>query len=234
MRKIKHTDTTAYTRIGEYHNEFGLPNQDAVLAAENQIAKIIVIADGVSSCKNSKKGAEIACRAVADAVLDDAEYIFTASKETTAKLMVEYIFQKLNDEAKATGESVESYSSTISFVCFNKISGDAMTFMLGDSLIYAFNDGELSLMCEPEFADGGTYTTTTRNAENCVDINFVSANKYSYFMLCTDGAWSLFYENGRMKKDVSAMVEQNDDKTLKEYFDAQECQDDCSCIIMNL
>lgn len=224
-----------YKKTGNYHIANGLPNQDCVWEAENEIIKVAIIADGVSTCKNSLKGAEIVCKAVGEILLDEAEYIFASGKEKTAGLIAAYIYKKLLIEANVQKEKVESFSSTISFVCFNKAIGKVMTFVLGDSLIYGIKGDSFLLACSPVISDeNGILTTTTHGIEDYIDINIFSTDDYSRFVLCTDGAWRTFYKDGRLQKNISSMINCKHIESIKKYFDAQNCFDDCSCIIMNI
>lgn len=51
-------------KAGKRHTEAGLDNQDVVMSAENDRYTVIALADGVSTCKESKKGAYTACGAI--------------------------------------------------------------------------------------------------------------------------------------------------------------------------
>lgn len=221
-----------YQKIGKYHLENGLDNQDAVYEAESKTAKIIVIADGVSSCVNGKKGAEIACKAVSDIMLNETEYMFSSSKEKVAGLLSSYVYKQLSIVAKKDKQPVRSYSSTLSFVCYNKISGKIMTFILGDSLIYLIFDGNMTLACNPElFDDSKTYTTTTKNVTEVIEINiFVSQNNARY-LLATDGAWKTFYSGGILSDKLEQAVRE---ENIIDYLEEQQCKDDCSIMMMDV
>lgn len=208
----------------------GLPNQDTVLEDENSFAKIIAVADGVSTCKNSKRGSQIACEAVADILLNETEYIFASREKKIADLLVSFIKSKLKAEAEKSGEDIESYSSTISFVCLNKADGRILKFVLGDSLIYAWDKGELVLACCPDLPESGTYTTTTEDADECVDVSFARAEDHSQLIVCSDGAWSSFYRCGMMKQEA---VQAAAESRLHEFLEEQDCPDDCSCAVMS-
>lgn len=223
---------TTYQKIGKYHLENGLDNQDAVYEAESKTAKIIVIADGVSSCANGKKGAEIACKAVSDIMLNETEYMFSSSKEKVAGLLSSYVYKQLSIVAKKDKQPVRSYSSTLSFVCYNKISGKIMTFILGDSLIYLILDGNMTLACNPElFDDSKTYTTTTKNVTEVIEINiFVSQNNARY-LLATDGAWKTFYSGGILSDKLEQAVRE---ENIIDYLEEQQCKDDCSIMMMDV
>ena len=223
---------TSYQKTGKYHLEKGLDNQDIVYEAESKTAKIIVIADGVSSCSNGGKGAEIACKAVSGIMLNETAYIFSSSRAKATDLLSAYVYKQLSIAAKKNKQPVSSFSSTLSFVCYNKISGEIMTFILGDSLIYMILDGNMTLACKPKlFDDSKIYTTTTQNVAEVIEINvFVSQNSTRY-LLATDGAWKTFYSSGVLSDKIEQAVRE---ETIFDYLEEQQCTDDCSIVMMDV
>lgn len=221
-----------YQKTGEYHLKNKTDNQDAVYEAESRTAKIIVIADGISSCANAKQGAEIACKAVGDIMVNETEYIFSSSKEKVAGLLSAYVYKKLSVVAKENNHPVSSYSSTLGFVCYNKISGEIMTFVLGDSLIYLISQGDILLACKPKLLDDyKTYTTTTENAAEVIEINVFIPQKSVRYLLATDGAWSTFYSGGILSDKLEQAVK---DEKIIDYLEKQYCIDDCSIVMMDI
>ncbi len=223
---------TTYQKIGKYHLEKGSDNQDVVHEVESKTAKIIVIADGVSSCTNGGRGAEIACKAVSDIMLNETEYMFSSSKEKVAGLLSSYVYKQLSIVAKKDKQPVSSYSSTLSFVCYNKISGEIMTFILGDSLIYLILDGNMTLACEPKlFDDSKTYTTTTQNVAEVIEINVFASQNSARYLLATDGAWKTFYSGGVLSDKIEQAVRE---EKIIDYLEKQQCMDDCSIVMMDV
>lgn len=223
---------TTYQKTGKYHLEKGLYNQDIVYDAESKTAKIIVIADGVSSCTNGGKGAEIACKAVSDIMLKETEYMFSSSNEKVAGLLSAYVYKKLITVANEDNQPVGSYSSTLSFVCYNKISGQIMTFILGDSLIYLILDGIMTLACKPKlFDDSKIYTTTTQNVAEVIEINVFESKNSARYLLATDGAWKTFYSGGALSDKIEQAVRE---EKIIDYLEEQQCTDDCSIIMMDV
>ena len=53
-----------FTKIGTFHLNKKIENQDSFLHSSNERYDIISLADGVSSCVNSKIGSTIACETV--------------------------------------------------------------------------------------------------------------------------------------------------------------------------
>lgn len=221
-----------YQKTGKYHLENGLDNQDVVYEAESRTAKIIAIADGVSACCNGKQGAEIACKTICDIMLDETEYIFSSSKEKAAGLLSAYVYKKLNAVANESNQSVSSYSSTLSFVCYNKINSKTMTFLLGDSLIYMISDGNMSLACKPKLLDDSkTYSTTTENVAEVIELNvFIPQNNVRY-LLATDGAWKTFYSGGFLSDKLEQATKEG---KIIDYLEKQQCKDDCSIVMMDV
>ena len=223
---------TTYQRTGAYHKKNKLECQDVIFQSESNTATIIAIADGVSSCENSKRGAEIACKAVSDIMLGETEYIFASPREKAAGLLISYVQGKLREEAAKGNSSFESYSSTLSFVCFNKLSGEIMSFVLGDSLLYLMMDGKLTLACTTEhFSGNQTYTTTTDGVEKVVEIKRLYSYRNVKFVLATDGAWREFYENGAVCSSAEIAMLNND---IAAYLDNKPCSDDCSIAIFDI
>lgn len=223
---------TAYQKTGKYHLEKGLDNQDVVYEAESETAKIIVIADGVSSCTNAGKGAEIACKAVSDIMLNETAYMFSSSSGKVADLLSAYVYKQLNIAAKKDNQPISSYSSTLSFVCYNKISREIMTFILGDSLIYMILDGNMTLACKPKlFDDSKTYTTTTQNVAEIIEINVFLSQNSTLYLLATDGAWKTFYSGGVLSDKIEQAVRA---EKIIDYLEEQQCTDDCSIVMMDV
>lgn len=219
-----------YQKTGEYHLKNGLDNQDAVYEAESKTAKIVVIADGVSACCNGKQGAEISCRAVGDIMLNETEYMFSASKEKIAGLLSSYVYKQLSIIAKKDNQPVSSYASTLSFVCCNKINGKVMTFVLGDSLIYRISDGNILLACKPNLSDNSEiYTTTTRNVAEAIEINISASPESGQYLLATDGAWTTFYSDGVLSYELEQAVTEG---KIIDYLEKQQCTDDCSIVMI--
>lgn len=220
---------SVYQKTGEYHLLNDMQSQDTVLQEESKTAKISVIADGVSSCENSKRGAEIACEAVSRLMLNETEYLFAASKKKIADLISAYVYKKLLEEARAHNNSVDSYASTLSFVCYNKLSGEVMTFVLGDSLVYIIDQGAIALSCTPSVIyEHMTYTTTTKNVADIIKVDFSKKNDVK-FLLATDGAWKTFYYGGggSFSRELLKAVEEDN---IDSYLENQHCVDDCSIV----
>ncbi len=165
-------------------------------------------------------------------MLNETEYFFAAEKKKIAGLLSDYVYTKLLAEANANNSSVESYSSTLSFVCYNKINGKIMTFIIGDSLVYTISQGNLSLACTPKVFDNSkTYTTTTKGVADVTEINVIPNAENVRYLLATDGAWKTFYSCGALSDEAELAVK---DENIISFLENQQCMDDCSIVMMDI
>ena len=210
----------------------GYENQDAVLKAESPTAEIIVLADGVSLCSKSRKGAQIACEAVRDILLDETEYIFSCEKEKIKGLLTSYVYKQLQREAEQSKTDVNEYASTLSLVCRNKISNEVLTFMLGDSMIYSVTDGMLNAEGSPVLTHtSAVYTTTTPCNERLAAAEIRLCGREEKFMIASDGAWRSFYTDGVLSDEARSAVQCN---RIADFLEQRQCRDDCSIAIMDI
>lgn len=221
-----------YQKSGSYHLMNGYENQDAVLKAESPTAEIIVLADGVSDCNKARRGAQIACEAVSDILLNETEYIFSCEKEKIKGLLTSYVRSQLQREARLTLTDVNEYASTLSFVCRNKISNEVLTFMLGDSMIYSVTDGRLAAEGSPVLTHtSAVYTTTTPCNERLAAAEIRQCGREEKFMIASDGAWRSFYTDGVLSDEVRSAVICNG---IADFLEQRQCRDDCSIVILDV
>ncbi len=215
-----------YSKIGEYHKKNNLENQDYTYTYETSEGAFYAIADGVSSCKNSREGAEIACAISAKVVLDDIDYYFDSNPEKTINLILANIRRRISQIAKEANQKDISYASTLCFVCVHKKRHQAMTFVLGDSRVYFFSS-ESVYQKNPVHAyeDNETCTTLTKFAQEDVGFSIDNFSEDNRFILCTDGCWkNLFYID---EKNNTAM-KKVDNNEIMEYLNETMISDDCS------
>ena len=162
---------------------------------ENEALLFYAVADGVSSCKNSRKGAEISCEVICDIMFDEFDYFFNSCAEKASWLIVNYIKKQLHILAEQNNQKIESYASTLCFICIEKVSGRAITFTLGDSHIYILNSNEAFLEEGIlDYFDNMICATVTQNAEKNAIITFYDKFNFDGVIICSDGAWkTLFY-----------------------------------------
>ncbi len=221
-----HTQVTRYSKIGEFHKQKHLENQDFIYEKETECAVFYAVADGVSACANSSEGARIACEISAKVILDDVDYYFDLKREKAIHLVISNIRKAIEKAAASAGAAPLSFASTLCFLCIHKKAGRIMTFVLGDSRIYGIRSGTI-IQKNPvrEYRENVTCTTMTAFAQadaafavNCLDKN-------EAWMLCTDGCWKeLFFLDDN--KQIS-MREMRLDR-IAGYLERRTIGDDCT------
>ena len=215
-----------YSKIGEYHKENHLGNQDYTYSKETTDGAFYAVADGVSSCENSRKGAEIACIISAKVILDDIDYYFDSTPEKTISLILANIRHRICKIAKETNNKDISYASTLCFVCVHKKRHQVMTFVLGDSRVYFFSS-ELAYQKNPvhTYDDNVTCTTMTKFAQEDAGFSIDNYSEDDRFILCTDGCWkNLFY----IDEKNNTVMKKVDSNEIIEYLNDILISDDCS------
>lgn len=193
------------------------------------------MADGVSTCENGKAGAEIACQTIMKIMLENWQDIFKCGEAVIAKLVVRRIVDNINNKAMVSNENVRSYASTLSFACFNKSTKKVLTFTLGDSLAYKLSEKGCILLNQPDAYDNGKCcVTTTDYAFTRAKINIVEAGGLNGVMLCSDGAWRMFYKENTFRDDLWDAIKKQNYEAIKAYLQEQDNCDDSSFIIMDL
>lgn len=222
---------TAYTKTGSAHARDGIPCQDAVYFAENPKMLFIALADGVSECPNSHIGAQVACRAAGDYLLEYAQSLAAFSDQKLAYLILEQVVFALEEKAAELGCAPESLSSTLSFCCVNRKSRSMIAFHLGDGAVYTLEQENAALLIPPARDGlGGTVSTLTRNAYKAVQIRRASLPGQTRVLLCSDGVLKAASAPD-CTDDLRQSLSLGDPEGLKAALDQAENFDDCSFII---
>lgn len=180
----------SYSKTGEYHKKNNIENEDVLFCKTNELFDFYAVADGVSFCENSRKGAEIVCYAACNIMMNEFDYYIDSPVSKAAWLITECIKRKLMDCAIKSCQKVESFASTLCFFCIEKRTGRAISFTLGDSHLYIINSEGLRLSKGTVlYEDNVICATVTQNADRAVTINYYNKDEYDGFMLCTDGIW---------------------------------------------
>lgn len=222
------------TRIGTHHLNTREENQDVICHAQNQDFCIISLADGVSSCKEAKKGAEIACSAVTNLLLKKGDAFFDTSSGQISESILSHILYQLNQCAAESSSPVEEYSSTLSTILLDKKRKRFLCFHLGDGLILGTQEGKCRVLAMPCDSSSGCCVTTTRQAETMVTVRIMDADLFDSVLICSDGAWRAMYKRNRLKPDVFHLLVNHEFNKLEEFLAQQNCFDDYSFISLDL
>ena len=200
-----HFFATANTKKGHFHSE----NQDACISYSDERASILAIADGVSSCSQSKIGSKIAVKQTLEYFKDSTnlENLFWDHEREINKFL-EHLKQALSVEAVIKNVAVEDLSTTLLFAVVYKDIW--FSFQLGDGAIFAYENGEFQqLPCIvpknlPNGATFSTYNLFRGGQERCYTTT-VKREEFPFLTICTDGG-KLLYVPQKEFKDTQKQV----------------------------
>lgn len=154
---MMNTDSTekfkeySYSEIGKRHIEYNMENQDSVFVGKvDSDTYCLAVADGVSSCKWSKKGSKAAVESARNLALKlSSSEIHTTDSDEIRKFVVR------NWKSHFDG-SWNDYGTTLNFVIWCK--GDVVIGQIGDGLIATkLNDDLVMMTAMDEFYTVETY-----------------------------------------------------------------------------
>ena len=227
----------SFTQTGKYHLSNKIDNQDAFATGSNDRFDVVVLADGVSKCKNGGEGAELTVETLKRTLLHNGEVIMKADVHDATNAIMSVLLSALESKAKSNNEDVKEYASTLSAVLIDKKSKYIFSMNLGDSLILGVKGVDVSIIGKPADSTYGIPTTVSSCAESFVDSRKISSEnamyKYDSFVLCSDGAWKEFYNNEKMRNEVKNMIVKKDYHGLCVYLKGRETADDCTFLALD-
>lgn len=218
------------SHIGRIHVDSKRDNEDYICIRQNNDRTVISLADGVSSCSEGKAGAEIACEAITHLLMKKGDLIMEYDDKQIAAITIGHITGELEKRVLATEKAVEEYSSTVSSVLYDEITGKILCFNLGDSMILSVSEDGYHIVVRPFESSEGCCVTTTINAQDAAEIRILDPSIAKAFIICSDGAWRHLFSGNRMKTEAVALIEANDFTGLEKYLNQQECEDDYSFV----
>lgn len=171
----------SYSEIGKRHMDLNMENQDSIFVGKvDYDTYCLAVADGVSSCKWSKKGSETAVDSVKNLALklSNSEIHVTDSDEIR-KFVV-------RDWKSHFHESWNDYGTTLNFVIWCK--GDVVIGQIGDGLIAARLNDEFVMMTDmDEFFTVETYALSEIVLKSTFKIKCVTNVQQVVALAMTDG-----------------------------------------------
>ena len=221
---------------GSNHARTSIPNQDYVSGGIDSTGryKVIVLADGVSSCRYSGEGARIACIKTKQFLLDNAQKIFGYKNEVISEYVVGIVCLELSSYAERNGGIIADYSSTLSAVLYDSIERKAVIFHLGDGLILLVNNCDCRVVGVPSNNYQGTPVTTTEDVFKLPLVSRIDVQDNKYILICSDGAWEHMYSEGLLKSEISNYITSGNFAKLDNYIINKKPEDDYSYVVMDL
>ena len=222
------------SRMGTYHAQTDGENQDALCCGKSRDYFVISLSDGVSECREAKRGASIASQAITNLFLKKGSYFLEFDEEQIADFALSHILCELQQEAEHSQQPVIDYSSTVASVLVDKRKKRMLCFNLGDSIILAVGKGRCRVLCMPSDSSSGCCVTTTRLAEKMVSVKLCEIGSMESVIICSDGAWREMFLKNRLKPEVAELLSNNAYDALKDFLTGQNCFDDFSFIALDM
>lgn len=220
---------------GRHHNFNNACNQDSVMYSENKRFCAMVLADGVSSCSESAKGAEIVCSALTQYLLKHGERLFCMQNYEIAGCITSHILYKLDMTSKKEMKNdINEYSSTVACILCDRKTRKMLYFSIGDSLIIATKCNKCSIVAMPSDSRNGCYVTTTENVSSLAKVGIIETDEINSVIICSDGAWRLMYSRNRLDQNIKSLLIAQNYSGLKNILIKKERYDDCSFISVDL
>ena len=157
-----------FTKTGQYHQMLGKENQDYICSLENGKILAIMLADGATGCRKGMEGAKLACEAVSRVIETEGNTFFKYPEKKAAYLLTEQILYWI--EQHKGKEDLTEYGSTFLLVLMEKKTGESVLVNLGDGAAISEKDHRLQYLMEPRRINGDTCLTTTKGAEQVMEI----------------------------------------------------------------
>ena len=225
-----------FSKTGKNHHFNGTENQDVVFINADRHMTFAAVADGVSSCANSRQGAEIACEILFQALKKELDYLFSLNKKSIAFLVINLIRSEIEKRAGQAQEDAFSFASTLSFVCIDKEKNKGMFFSVGNSDIAAVTkERKIESVCRTEaFRTGKCCATLTKHAYDHAVVEFFDPANLNAVFIGSDGAWNVMCKNGAIDPAVTEYLKENDGSSLTAFFSNAENADDCSFVFLKI
>ncbi len=223
-----------FSTPGQHHLSRDEENQDIICHDRNDRFAVITLADGVSSCKKARVGAEIASRAITHLFLENGPSFMQMSATALVHHALNCVLYQLRAQAQKDGLPVEEYASTLSSVLIDRDKKELRYFHLGDGMILGLWQGRCRTLALPSDCTEGCYVTTTRNVAHTVATAQMAWESMSGIMILSDGAWRQMVHRGRLLPQVKKLLDDGDYAGLNQYLTQAVGFDDCSCICLQL
>ena len=226
--------TVEWSKTGRKHRQEHKENEDVILHGSTRRFEMIALADGVSSCEKAREGAQAACEEIRNLFLCKGDFFLNCEKKKRAELVVEHIVYKLKQKAQESKVSVEEYASTLAAVLLEKKTKRLLYFTIGDSMLLAVRPESSRVLAGFAENSFGCPVTTTKGIAGLVQSEVIDASALQSVLLCSDGAWQLMADEGKICPICSRMLQMLEFGQLGNYLEKQNGMDDCSFITMEI
>lgn len=224
----------SWSRTGNYHQENETGNQDRIVVKNKDQQSVIVLCDGMSSCKHADRGAEVSCNSAIDFLLCIGQRLLRYDASDSGKKILTHIRYDLQKEADRLGCKVEDLSSTFACTFYDKDSGKILLISIGDSLVGGVTKEKIEVIMEPSISVQGCPATTTKGVESVMQCKYLDASRYQSIFLCSDGIWKSFYKYSEVEEAVQKRLLKEEYGAFIQDLNKEELEDDSSFVVMEI
>ncbi len=220
--------------MGTCHASRNGENQDALCCGKNRNFCVISLADGVSACRDAKRGAAIASQAITDLFLNKGDHFLEFEDGQIAELALSHVLFELRRLAVDASHPIEELSSTIASVLIDRKKRRMLCFNLGDGIIMGTGNGKCRVLSMPADSSSGCCVTTTKGAERAARVKRFDIGSLETVVICSDGAWGEMFSGNRLRPEVLQMLSRGEYDPLKDFLAGRDCRDDHSFISLDM
>ena len=216
-----------YTKKGIYHRQRKEGSGDIVRGLDNGDFAVLVMADGVSSCKYGAEGAGIVSSCAMDYVYKQYSIFHFLPKEWPV-FMLNLLKKQLNTVAENNNDLCEEYSTTLMVLVIDRVRGIMHYCNIGDGILMAIGEKKCPLICMPQGGESGCPVITTKGIEKKMISGEMNLDDVNSVMMCSDGTWEMMYNHNILKPEIKEILLRKNYVEFKEYIKEAHNTDDCS------
>ena len=222
-----------FTKTGSYHNANKEACGDVVMTLCKDNRSLIVIADGVSSCRFGAEGATIAAEAAMDFILEHLEMDYLTPKVWGGMLLNHVLNTIMRFSAAQQQPSVE-YSCTLLAVVMDREFGKLQFVNVGDGMLLGIRKESCPIIATPLFSSQGCPVITTTGVNHIAQFGSVPLKGIRGIVACSDGAWKRMYNREFLRAELRQLLIDGHYEAFLSFFDRTAGVDDCGIAIENI
>ena len=222
-----------FSITGQRHIAACVQNQDAICKKQSILGHAAALADGVSSCRCARAGAQQTVRVLAEILACYGDRLTSMTPQDAARCLIEHVSFHLQRLSEKEGKPVKEYASTM-MGAFWQAGGDTLlTCNLGDGVILGVGEHGCKVLSCPANTADGCPATVTKNAATLTHVKVEDKSLFDYVVLLSDGAWPFLIEkNGKLRADICAWFQAGKTGMVADLLRDRNPEDDCSFVLL--
>ena len=222
-----------FSITGQRHTAACVQNQDAICKKKSLLGRAAALADGVSSCRRAREGAQLTARSLAELLASYGDQLSLMPSQDAASCLVGHVSYYLSRLSEKEGVPVKEYASTMIGAFWQADGNTLFTCNLGDGVILGVGQEGCRVLSCPADTSDGCPATITKNAAMLTRVKVEDKNAFDYVVLLSDGAWPFLIEqNGRLRADVCGWLQDGKIRMVADFLRKSFPKDDCSFVLL--